>query len=93
MSNEGTEDRIQRIVDEVSDVWILTNRDDLLDDCISYVEDNDVYFNGMVDTKDLVIEYLSMKCADVMSMADLESMARAEEETKISSYQEADQGV
>ena len=40
MSNEGTEDRIQRIVDEVSDVWILTNRDDLLDDCISYVEDN-----------------------------------------------------
>ena len=80
MSNEGTEDRTQRIVDEVSDVWILTNRDDLLDDCISYVEDNDVYFNGMVDTKDLVIEYLSMKCADVMSGADLEAMAMEEEE-------------
>ena len=80
MSNEGTEDRIQRIVDEVTDVWILTDRDDLLDDCISYVEDNDVYFNGMVDTKDLVIEYLSMKCADVMSGADLEAMAMEEEE-------------
>ena len=82
MSNEGTEDRIQRIVDEVSDVWILTNRDDLLDDCISYVEDNDVYFNGMVDTKDLVIEYLSMKCADAMSTADLDSMAFDEETEK-----------
>ena len=90
MSNEGTEDRTQRIVDEVSDVWILTNRDDLLDDCISYVEDNYVF---SYEIKDLVIEYLSMKCADVMSEADLESMARAEEETKISSYQEADQGV
>jgi len=90
MSNEGTEDRIQRIVDEVSDVWILTNRDDLLDDCISYVEDNYAY---SYEIKDLVIEYLSLKCADALSTADLEAMARAEEETKISAYQEADQGV
>ena len=90
MSNPGTEARTQRIVDDVSDVWILTDRDDLLDDCISYVEDNYAY---SYEIKDLVIEYLSLKCADVMSTADLESMARAEEETKISSYQEADQGV
>ena len=90
MSNPGTEARTQRIVDDVSDVWILTDRDDLLDDCISYVEDNYAY---SYEIKDLVIEYLSLKCADVMSTADLESMARAEEETKISSYQEADQGL
>ena len=90
MSNEGTDDRTQRIVDEVSDVWILTNRDDLLDDCISYVEDNYAY---SYEIKDLVIEYLSMKCADAMSTADLEDMARAEEESKVSSYQEADQGL
>ena len=90
MSNEGTEDRTQRIVDEVSDVWILTDRDDLLDDCISYVEDNYAY---SYEIKDLVIEYLSLKCADVMSTADLESMARAEEESKVSSYLEADQGL
>ena len=90
MSNEGTEDRTQRIVDEVSDVWILTNRDDLLDDCISYVEDNYAY---SYEIKDLVIEYLSLKCADVMSMADLESMARAEEESKvISTYEQVTQG-
>ena len=28
MSNEGIEDRTQRIVDEVSDLWTLTDRDD-----------------------------------------------------------------
>ena len=90
MSNEGTEDRTQRIVDEVSDVWILTDRDDLLDDCISYVEANYAY---SYEIKDLVIEYLSLKCADVMSMADLESMARAEEESKvISTYEQVTQG-
>ena len=89
MSNEGTEDRIQRIVDEVSDVWILTDRDDLLDDCISYVEDNYVF---SYEIKDLVIEYLSLKCADALSTADLESMARAEEESRVSSYQAATQG-
>ena len=88
--NEGTEDRTQRIVDEVSDVWILTDRDDLFDDCISYVEDNYAY---SYEIKDLVIEYLSLKCADVMSMADLESMAIAEEESKvISTYEQVTQG-
>ena len=77
MSNEGTDDRTQRIVDEVSDVWILTNRDDLLDDCISYVEDNYAY---SYEIKDLVIEYLSLKCADAMSEADLDAMAMEDQE-------------
>jgi len=89
MSNEGTEDRTQRIVDEVSDVWILTNRDDLLDDCISYVEDNYAY---SYEIKDLVIEYLSLKCADVMSGADLEAMAMEESDVTFNSYEEATQG-
>jgi hypothetical protein len=89
MSNEGTEDRTQRIVDEVSDVWILTNRDDLLDDCISYVEDNYAY---SYEIKDLVIEYLSLKCADAMSGADLEAMAMEESDVTFNSYEEATQG-
>jgi hypothetical protein len=72
MSNEGIEDRTQRIVDEVSDVWILTDRDDLLDDCISYVEDNYAF---SYEIKNLVIEYLSLKCADAMSTADLRAMS------------------
>ena len=93
MSHEGTEDRTQRVVDEVSAVWILTDRDDLLDDCISYVEDNDVYFNGMLDIKDLVIEYLSLKCADAMSGADLEAMAREERDISFDSYEDATSGV
>jgi len=40
-----------------------------------------------------VIEFLSMKCADALSTADLESMARAEEESKVSTYEEATQGL
>ena len=90
MSNKGTEDRTQRIVDEVSDVWILTNRDDLLDDCISYVEDNYAY---SYEIKDLVIEYLSLKCADAMSGADLEAMAREESDISFNSYEDATSGV
>ena len=90
MSNEETEDRTQRIVDEVSDVWILTNRDDLLDDCISYVEDNYAY---SYEIKDLVIEYLSLKCADAMSGADLEAMAREESDISFNSYEVATSGV
>ena len=89
MSNEGTEDRIQRIVDEVSDVWILTDRDDLLDDCISYVEDNYAF---SYEIKNLVIEYLSLKCADAMSGADLEAMAMEESDVTFNSYEEATQG-
>ena len=71
MSNKGIEDRTQRIVDEVSDVWILTDRDDLLDDCISYVEDNYAF---SYEIKNLVIEFLSVKCADALSTADLREM-------------------
>ena len=96
MSNIGTEDRTQRIVDEVSDIWKLPDRDDLLDDCINYVVKNYIH-SYTIHLKEcirhLVIEFLSNKCADAMSEADLEDMARAEEETKISSYQEADQGL
>ena len=92
MSNEGTEDRIQRIIDEVTEVWKLPDRDDLLDDCLDFVEDNFDYYHSVLEIKDLVIAFLSIKCADAMSTADLEDMARAEEESKVSTYEEADQG-
>jgi len=90
MSNAGTDNKTQRIIDAVTEVWKLPDRDDLLDDCINYVANN---YSHSYEIKNLVIEFLSMKCADALSTADLESMARAEEETKISSYQEADQGL
>ena len=95
MSNAETENLMEHIIDRVDALWQLPNRDDLKDDCIKYVHDN--YGIGYVKLglgiKDLMISFLSMKCADAMSEADLEDMARAEEETKISSYQEADQGL
>jgi len=90
MSNAGTDNKTQRIIDAVTEVWKLPDRDDLLDDCIDYVAKNYIHSYTI---HHLVIEFLSMKCADALSTADLESMARAEEETKISSYQEADQGL
>jgi|TARA_R100001244_G_scaffold75488_1_gene60178 hypothetical protein len=75
MSNRGTDDRRQRIMDAVSNVWILTKRDDLLNDCISYVKNN---YSYSYEIKDLVIEYLSLKCADAMSEADLDALAITE---------------
>ena len=90
MSNAGTDNKTQRIIDAVTEVWKLPDRDDLLDDCINYVAKNYAY---SYEIKDLVIAFLSMKCADAMSTGDLESMARAEEESKISTYEEATQGL
>ena len=80
---------------DIIDVWILTERDDLLDDCISYVEDNYAY---SYEIKDLVIEYLSLKCADAMSTADLKAMAdedniKSNILSELLTYEEADQGV
>jgi len=91
MSNTGTDNLIEHIITEVGTLWQLPNRDDLKDDCIQYVYNN--WEAGYKDEIYLVIQFLSMKCADAMSEADLDAMARDEAETKISSYQEADQGI
>ena len=95
MSNVGTDNLIEHIIDEVDKVWLLDHRDDLKNDCMKFIYKNYDVENGELglNIKDLVISFLSMKCADAMSEADLDSMARAEEESKVSSYQEADQGV
>jgi hypothetical protein len=91
MSNIEIENRMECIITEVDTLWQLKDRDDLKDDCIQYVFKN--WESGFKDVIYLVIAFLSMKCADALSTADLESMARAEEENKVSSYQEADQGL
>jgi len=97
MSNRGTEDRRQRIVDRVTEVWKLPDRDDLLDDCIDYVAKN---YSHSYEIKDLIITFLLNKCADALSTADLESMAFDEETEKEKwhehlyklQYEEATQG-
>ena len=102
MSNVGTDNLIERIIDEVDTIWVLKDRDDLKTDCIKYIYNYYKTENIQLEVgiylldqfvKDLVIEFLSMKCADALSTADLASMARAEEESRVSSYQEADQGL
>jgi hypothetical protein len=70
-----TDENQQLIVDDVCEVWTLTGRDDLLADCITFVEDNMIDFN-VFEIKDLVIEFLLTKCADAMSTADLNAMAK-----------------
>jgi hypothetical protein len=80
MSNIEIENRMEYITYKVDEAWTLTNRDDLKDDCIQYVFKN--WESGFKDVIYLVIAFLSMKCADAMSTADLKSMAFDEETEK-----------
>ena len=91
MSNIEIEDRMEYITYKVDEAWTLTDRDDLKDDCIKYVFDN--WYSGSNQSAELIIEFLSMKCANVMSEADLKSMAIEDKERKVSSYEEATQGL
>ena len=68
-----SENRRQRIVDRVTEVWKLPDRDDLLDDCIDYVAKN---YSHSYQIKDLIITFLLNKCVDALSTADLRDMAR-----------------
>ena len=102
MSNEGTDQLVDNIIDAVDKIWLLDHRDDLKDDCQTFVYENYEVGNGQLglDIKDLVIAFLSMKCADAMSTADLKSMAFDEETEKEKwhehlyklQYEEATQG-
>ena len=95
MSNEGTDKLVDFIVDEVDKLWVLKDRDDLKDDCMQYVYDNYDYETVQLGLgiEGLVIAFLSDKACQCISTADLESMARDEQETEITSYEEADQGM
>jgi len=88
MSNEGTAQLVDNIIDEVDKVWLLDKRDDLKNDCQTFVYENYEVGNGQLglDIKDLVIAFLSMKCADAMSEADLDAIAREDQERKANTY-------
>ena len=97
MSNRGTDQLVDNIIDEVDKVWLLDKRDDLKNDCQTFVYENYEVGNGQLglDIKDLVIAFLSMKCADAMSEADLDAMAREDQERcdKEITYEHMTQGV
>ena len=93
MSHYVTEENQQRIVDEVSESWRLPDRDDLLDDCISFVVDNYDFHHNALDIKDLVIEFLSSRCSDAISQADLEAMAMDEQDREVITKYEDIRGV
>jgi hypothetical protein len=85
-----TGEQEQRIVDGVTDVWKLPDRDDLLDDCISFVADN---YSHSYEIKDLVIEFLSLRCYDSISSSDLEAMAMDEQDREVITKYEDIRGV
>jgi hypothetical protein len=73
MSNIEIENRMECIITEVDTLWQVKDRDDLKDDCIQYVFKN--WESGFKDVIYLVIAFLSNKCADALSTADLREMA------------------
>jgi len=79
MSHQGNDQRLeqiaQTIVDTVSELWKLDDREDLLDDCIDYVTDQYDYFEDVKSIEELMIEFLSEKAADAISSKDLDKMA------------------
>ena len=97
MSNTGTDNLIEHIIDEVDKIWLLDKRDDLKNDCQKFVYENYEVGNGQLglDIKDLVIAFLSEKCADAMSEADLDAMAMEDQERcdKEITYEHMTQGV
>ena len=92
MSNAGTDQLIFKIIDAVDKIWVLNNRDDLENDCIDYVYKHYKY-RGVLSIKDLVISFLSEKCADAISEADVDAMAIEDQERKTTTYDEATQGL
>ena len=79
MSHQGNDQRLeqiaQTIVDTVSELWKLDDREDLLDDCIDYITDQYDYFEEVKSIEELMIEFLSEKAADAISSNDLDKMA------------------
>tara|TARA_R110000824_G_scaffold119970_1_gene274506 strand:+ start:3804 stop:4136 length:333 start_codon:yes stop_codon:yes gene_type:complete len=83
MSHYVNDTHMDRIVDEVTDLWVLKEREDLLDDCIDYVADNYMSFSEEpygADIPLLVIKFLSTKAHDAISSTDLDVMAKEDEE-------------
>jgi len=85
MSNRGTDQLVDHICDVVEKVWVLDQRDDLKNDCLTFVYANYEHY-GKLSIEDLVIAFLSLKCADALSTADLDAMEREDRERKAAIY-------
>ena len=93
------QDRLRKLIaDTVDDVWELYRRDDLKADCIDYGYRYYNWVYGIGHTRQYhilagIIAFLSEKCADAMSEADVDAMAIEESDISFNSYEDATSGV
>jgi len=85
MSHEVNDQIIERLRDEVDELWVLPNRPDLENDCLDFC-----FENSELPVHVAMIEFLSRLCSEAMSTQDYEQMhqeallnARSDEAYKI----------
>lgn len=78
MSNDVNTQIKERVVDVVTNEWVLPQRDDLLEDCIEFVVEEALTNDGVVNYTFMLqamIEFLSKQAVDSISTRDINDMA------------------
>ena len=78
MSNDVNTQITERVVDVVSNEWVLTEREDLLDDCLEFVTEEALTTPAGVDDLFIyqsMIKFLSKQAIDSISNKDINDMA------------------
>ena len=79
MSNDVNTQIKERVVDVVTNEWVLPQRDDLLEDCIEFVVEEALTNDGVVNYTFMLqamIEFLSKQAVDTLSTRDIDDMAK-----------------
>ena len=79
MSNDVNTQIKERVVDVVTNEWVLPQRDDLLEDCIEFVTEEALTADGVVNYTFMLqamIEFLSKQAVDTLSTQDIDIMAK-----------------
>jgi hypothetical protein len=79
MSNDVNTQIKERVVDVITNEWVLPQRDDLLEDCIEFVTEEALTTDGVVNYTFMLqamIEFLSKQAVDTLSTRDINDMAK-----------------
>jgi len=79
MSNDVNTQIKERVVDVITNEWVLPQRDDLLEDCIEFVTEEALTADGVVNYNFMLqamIEFLSKQAVDTLSTQDIDIMAK-----------------
>ena len=74
MSNEINDKIMEQVSDRVEELWQLSSRPDLKEDCIEYVYSEYLNYESAIHV--LVIRFLSQHCGQALSSADYKQMAK-----------------